>query len=337
MSSGKGGEVRKIQLVGKSSLAVTLPKRWVEALNLRPGDSVYLEHRGHEIAVIPLNVRQYAESRRVIVVQPGDTEGSVVRRVISSFLKGVQSIVVTFPSDFNKATIERIIDELSLRIPMAEVVSSGEGKISVTVLAPTGSMPLSGFVLRMSNVVAGMFRDALSLLLIRPGDRKSMISDILDRDYDVDRSYLLIHRLINMAMNGLLPISSIGLSDKVELLSYLLVSKSIERSGDHAWRIAQWMSEVDSVDSDVAGSIVSLGNDIVNLHKDAVQAFISKDVDKAQGILDVRDEVASRRIKVNELLRRHGVAGPINLILESVGRLAAYAYDIAEITLDTYS
>jgi len=26
----------------------------------------------------------------------------------------------------------------------------------------------------------------------------------------------------------------------------------------------------------------------------------------------------------------------LNLVIESIGRLAAYAYDIAEITLDTY-
>ncbi|MFP3196094.1 MAG: PhoU domain-containing protein, partial [Caldivirga sp.] len=276
------------------------------------------------------------EVQRIIEVKPNETSDSVIRRVISAFIKGAQIIRVKFLNGTNRELIDEVTREISVRVPIVETISHGNGEIKVTVLSPTSSMPIKSFISRMSNVVSGMFKDALSLIKMNPEERLSIARDIMDRDYDVDRNYMLIHRLINMAVNGVINIRSIEIDDRSELLSCLLVSKSLERSGDHSWRVAQWMLEVGAVSVDVADTILKLGDEVSNLHKSAVLAFLSKDVDKAQEVLDMRNEVTNARVKVNNLLKLHGISGPLNLVIESIGRLAAYAYDIAEITLDTY-
>lgn len=329
-------EVRKIQTAGRSSLAVTIPKRWAEVLGINAGSPVYLEFRGYEIAVLPMLMIREVEMQRIIEVKPGESLDSIIRRVISAFIKGTQVIRIRFTNNVDRGFINDIIKEINVRVPMVEVISYGADEIKVTVLSPTSTLPIKNFINRMSNVVSGMFKDALSLIKVKPENRLELVSDIMDRDYEVDRNYMLIHRLINMAINGLINLRNIEINDMPELLSCLLVSKSLERSGDHSWRIAQWMLEIGTISSDTADLILKLGDEINELHKSAVLAFLNRDIDKAQDVLDMRNKVARRRIEINNMLKSHGLIGPLNLIIESVGRLAAYAYDIAEITLDTY-
>ncbi|MGC8570677.1 MAG: PhoU domain-containing protein [Caldivirga sp.] len=329
-------EVRKIQVAGKSSLAVTIPKRWAEVLGINAGSPVYLEFRGYEIAMLPALMVHEVETQRVIEVKPGEGSDSVIRRVISAFIKGAQIIRVTFMGSIDRELIDEVTREISIRVPMVETISYGDGEVKVTVLSPTSSMPIKSFIARMSNVVSGMFKDALSLIKMDPEERLSVARDVMDRDYDVDRNYMLIHRLINMTINGLISVKSVEIDDRPELLSCLLVSKSLERSGDHSWRIAQWMLEVGSINENVADLILVLGDEVNNLHKSAVSSFLSRDVDKAQTVLDMRNSIAQRRVEVNNALKAYSITGPLNLVIESIGRLAAYAYDIAEITLDTY-
>ncbi len=329
-------EVRKIQVAGKSSLAVTIPKRWAEVLGINAGSPVYLEFRGYEIAMLPALMVHEVETQRVIEVKPGEGSDSVIRRVISAFIKGAQIIRVTFMGSIDRELIDEVTREISVRVPMVETISYGDSEVKVTVLSPTSSMPIKSFIARMSNVVSGMFKDALSLIKMDPEERLSVARDVMDRDYDVDRNYMLIHRLINMTINGLISVKSVEIDDRPELLSCLLVSKSLERSGDHSWRIAQWMLEVGSINENVADLILVLGDEVNNLHKSAVSSFLSRDVDKAQTVLDMRNSIAQRRVEVNNALKAYSITGPLNLVIESIGRLAAYAYDIAEITLDTY-
>lgn len=328
-------EVRKIQMVGKSSLAVTIPRRWAELLGLKAGSPVNLELRGGEITIIPIAYKATSDQQRIVRVGEEDDVNSVIRRVISSFIKGSQTIRVLLSPGKDRSFIDILVKEINMRIPMVETLVH-ENEVKVTVLSPSDELPLSSFINRMSNIVSGMFRDAIRLVNTSPKDRPSIVEDIVDRDYDVDRNYLMVHRLINMTINGLMSIRNVGISERAELLSYLLVSKSIERSGDHSWRIAQWSLELEVIDEEVADELIKLGDQVVDLHRSSVSAFLSRDVERAQKVLEERDYIADRRIALNRLIRKYNIAGPLNLIVESVGRLAAYAYDIAEITLDTY-
>jgi len=52
---------RKLQRLGLSSLVVTLPRRWVEAHGLKPGDLVYVIDEGDRLRIVPA---QPSEARR---------------------------------------------------------------------------------------------------------------------------------------------------------------------------------------------------------------------------------------------------------------------------------
>ncbi|MEB3847188.1 MAG: AbrB/MazE/SpoVT family DNA-binding domain-containing protein, partial [Desulfurococcales archaeon] len=48
-------EERRVQRLGTSSLIVTLPKKWVKRVGLKPGDTVIVELKDHYLIIKPKN------------------------------------------------------------------------------------------------------------------------------------------------------------------------------------------------------------------------------------------------------------------------------------------
>ncbi len=55
---------RKLQRLGLSSLVVTLPRRWVEAHGLKPGDLVYVIDEGDRLRIVPAQPSEARKSYR---------------------------------------------------------------------------------------------------------------------------------------------------------------------------------------------------------------------------------------------------------------------------------
>jgi hypothetical protein len=55
---------RKLQRLGLSSLVVTLPRRWVEAHGLKPGDLVYVIDEGDRLRIVPAQPSEAKKSYR---------------------------------------------------------------------------------------------------------------------------------------------------------------------------------------------------------------------------------------------------------------------------------
>ena len=54
MAGQAGGEIRRVQRLGSSSLVVTLPKSWVKSMNLKPGDPVMVVVEGRGLRIYPV-------------------------------------------------------------------------------------------------------------------------------------------------------------------------------------------------------------------------------------------------------------------------------------------
>jgi phosphate uptake regulator len=93
-------------------------------------------------------------------------------------------------------------------------------------------------------------------------------------------------------------------------------------------------------ESPIVNYITDLGMMAVELLRDSALSFINSDIDGAMRTLDMRVKMRSRSMEVIGEIYRSGlpveIGGRLMMIVESVRRISEYAYDIAEITLDTY-
>ncbi|MGC8596540.1 MAG: PhoU domain-containing protein [Thermocladium sp.] len=332
MPKGSSTDVRKTQSLGKSSIGVTIPKNWADAIGLGPGSPVYLELRDEGILIRPI-AKETQRSSSIHVTTESSIDG-ILRMVISSYLRGDNFITIKFDKA-NSLTKDTLFSAIKSKLAGIELIEENPTEARVNILSVQTQLPLSKLMHRMWLTVRGMMRDSLDL--IGSGD-EALARDVTARDDEVDKTYLLIHRLINMAIEGRILLSSISLQNRIELTPYLLVAKSVERSGDHAWRIAQWAPHLNAPNHAVE-TVKNLGIRVLELGNEALTAFIGKNTDIAMKILDKRNILLNERVEAMEAM--HEVTmdsrGYMLLVIESIGRIAAYAFDVAETTLDAYS
>ena len=332
-------EVRKVVASGRSSMAITIPKKWVSALGLSAGSHVLLRFMGDHLAVIPLGRAVRGSSTNNVIEVDRDNPDYVLRKLITQYLKGIDEVRVKLGGYADvKDEIKELVRE---RISGAEVIEEGSDHLVLRFVTPIPEIPIKRLVNRMMLTVLGMFRDSLDILRgsgIEPGD-------IIDRDNEVDRLYLLIERLVMMGITDQSILSKLGAGSSRELVNTLMISKSIERAGDHAWRIAQIIGEAHQMccklsELSISNSVVELGLNSADILREAVIAFINGDVNYAMEVLDRRTTMRGKSLEVIKSIYGSGlhvdVGGRLMMIVESIRRISEYSYDIAEITLDTY-
>ncbi len=332
-------EVRKVVATGRSSVSVTIPKKWLAALGVGPGSHVLLRFMGNYIALMPISTAVRPQGVvDTIIVDRGDPEYAL-RKVITQYLRGASEVRIRFGEYVDiKGRVKELIRD---RISGAEVIEEGVDYLVIRFVMPTPEIPIKRLLNRMVLVVLGMAKDSIDMLRGANGDPE----DVVERDNEVDRLYLLVERLVMSGLVNQAVLSKLGVVDSRELVNSLMVGKSIERAGDHAWRIAQVIKEFGVLrhklaESPIVNYITDLGMMAVELLRDSALSFINSDIDGAMRTLDMRVKMRSRSMEVIGEIYRSGlpveIGGRLMMIVESVRRISEYAYDIAEITLDTY-
>jgi phosphate uptake regulator len=157
--------------------------------------------------------------------------------------------------------------------------------------------------------------------------------DVIQRDDDVDRFYLLAVRQLKASLDGLELAGKIGIRNPRDCLGYRLITKSIERVGDHAVKIATNVLKTDAgINADdpifkmAELSRKVFERSINSMQEEDLQA-INKIVVDAKNVsqfgisLESRDDGSSRNIA-------------LSMVLESLRRVAEYSADIAEVSIN---
>lgn len=179
-------EVRKVVASGRSSIAITIPKKWVSALGIGAGSHVLLRFMGDHVAVIPPLGRTVRGSGANNVIEVDrDNPDYVLRKLITQYLKGIDEVRVKFGGYADvKDEIKELVRE---RISGAEVIEESSDHLVLRFVTPIPEIPIKRLINRMMLTVLGMLRDSLDILR---GGSGIETEDIINRDNEVDRLYL---------------------------------------------------------------------------------------------------------------------------------------------------
>src|SRR3990167_8806014 len=86
---------KKIEITGKSSYIVSLPKQWILDLGLKQGDPINVVRQGAstlQISPTQYNTRTLQIEDATFEVEPDDDNISIVRRLISLYFLGFKTI-----------------------------------------------------------------------------------------------------------------------------------------------------------------------------------------------------------------------------------------------------
>jgi len=201
-------------------------------------------------------------------------------------------------------------------------------------------LSVNAAVRRMFLISSAMHTDAMTSLAEQ---NHELGAAIIKSDDEVDRFSLYILRNLVIAIQNANTLQEIGLKGISDCLSYRVVVRGIERVADHAAGIANKCLKItEKISEEVFQKIDDMSRLSLVLLNDSVEAFLRRDYDLADKIVDKAENVRSLENEIITFLEKKiSVSAPnesinvnIKLILEDIRRTAEHATDIAEAAMN---
>jgi len=330
-------EFRKVQVTGGNSYVVSLPKSWVKDVGLKPKDAVLvLPQADMSLLVVPRHELTAAERREATIEVTQQTGAdAALRFFISNYLAGYDIIKLRSPR-YEPALRSFMREAIRRKLVGIEIIEEDANGMTTQCLSGYSDMPLKKALERMSIVVSGMVKDAVSALSSR---NQALAEEVVARDDEVDRFYHFILRQLNLAVRNRSIIENIGLTSARDCLGYRLAVKSVERVGDHAAAVAELFTGIrGGVTGKTTREIERMSELSVKAFNDAVASLLRLDVKLANDAIGLTKKAKELDEKISaEILAPKtdpDTVGSLRLILESIRRVGEYGSDIAEIAVD---
>jgi phosphate uptake regulator len=316
-----------------------LPKRWITQNQLKRGSVIKLrEEEGGLLSIIPTDTTSQPQKldEATIRVSPKDSSDSIVRKTVSTYLVGYNIIHIKAESQKQLSGKQRhdVKDFSRQMLVGTEIVTDTPQELTLQVLLSYPELSVQSALRRMSIITASMHRDAM--IALRGLDHQQA-KDVTASDNEVDRFNLYIVRQLKTAIQNPRIIKEIGLQNARDCLGYRLVTKSVERTADHAASIAEnVLSLKRRLQHETIGELEKMSTIAVSMFETAIEALFRQDYALAESVFKKTKEVlliekeavvSSQKMDIEE-------APYLRLIIESIRRTAEYASDIAEIVLN---
>jgi len=331
------GDVRRIQLTGRGSYVISIPKNWVDDLQLAKGEQINMVRQGNSLILTPLTLSKRKETTEIEFTMSSEDADSVLRKLVSLYLVGYNIIRIRSKENRPILRLRDTIREFARNnFVGTEVITESSEEIVLQVLLSYPELSVENVLRRMITIASSMHKDAI--LSLGEG-RKDLAQEVIKLDSEVDRFSFYVIRQLKLAVTHQDIIEDIGLKSPRDCLGFRLIVKSVERIADHAARIAENTLEMsDKVDSRLFEAMSKMSDLVNDLFERACAALFNRDYISAEKVL--RNEVKMEASETN-LIRRilHQTsdvadASRLRLILESLRRIGEYSADIAEVVLN---
>ncbi|MGD8565952.1 MAG: phosphate uptake regulator PhoU [Candidatus Bathyarchaeota archaeon] len=331
-------EARKLQMTGGSTYTVSLPKNWVIENHLEKGNPLLIrKEEDGSLLILPPELEKRDEvGEAFILVSPNEAPNRIIMKTVATYLIGYNLIHIKAESQQNLSSIQRNKLKTFARnlLVGTEIVSDTPTELTLQVLLSYPELSVQSALRRMSIITASMHKDALTAL--KEFDQ-TLAKSVIATDNEVDRFHLYIIRQLKMAMQNPRIIREIGLSTSRDCLGYRLITKTVERTADHATNIAQNVLLLEEeVSSEIVKTITQMSELAISSFETSIESLFKSDYALAEEVIMKAGEIISLEkdaVSSSEEGRMKGITS-LRLLIESVRRTAEYASDIAEIVLN---
>ncbi len=325
-------ETRKVQITGGSTLIVSLPKDWVKQKQIEPGDSLVLTPR-KDGSIVVSPEREYEKKANVkeIDITNKDQE-SLIRELIGTYMAGHSKIELTAKSNI-EPDLRSTIMEFTRMVIGPEVIEESDRRVILKDLIDPSEFSQKKGLKRMYLIVKNMHEDAIKAF--KKNDR-DMAHEIIQRDKDVDRLFWMITKHYNMVLSNPRLIETLDITLE-RSLSYMLVSRAMERIGDHGVRIAENVLNLkNGFNGPLKEEIMEESELAMEILEKSAEAFFSEDLDDLNQSIEMRGELLKKNDELMNQIKEEKKENvtPLSYIIESISRTGSYATDISEIGIN---
>jgi len=273
------------------------------------------------------------KTSKVVDLKTIERPSYLLRILLGSYIQGYSVIEVKGDQTISAPLRDIVTDFTKLTIG-TEIIEEDDRSIKIKDLLDPAEMPFENTIKRIFILVRNMHRDAIAAL--GTGD-DPVLNEIIQRDDDVDRLHWLIARQSNIAMSDTQLARRMYIKS-VDAIYFFLISRIMERIGDHAVAIAG------NVEIRLKGKVrgkatkdIEDASDLaIHLFTESISAWSKKDISAANRVLDSVRELRPlcERINRNAMKMEGEFSIAESYIAESIRRTGEYSGDIAELTIN---
>ncbi|MDF1558498.1 MAG: PhoU domain-containing protein [ANME-2 cluster archaeon] len=328
-------QTRKVQFTGGSTYIVSLPVDWIREMDIQQGDELFFSRQqDNSLAISPKKKPRNDFNSTTIIVDPADKKVDILRLLISHYLVGYDKLKLVFNGKYAADDRKWIKESVRKRLIALEVVEESSDWVMFQSLLNYNQFPLNKAMSNILRIVRSMQNDSKKALLELD---RNVASEVIQRDIEVDRFYLLIVRQLKAVLRNPELASDLGLANVRECLGYRLVVKNVERIADHAENVAKFSLKITRINPeihDLISSIYELNEIIFN---NIIECLEGKDRNIVNKIIDDSQRSIALGRELDEMiLNDDNLSGRIflNSVSESLKRMAGYSADISEVILN---
>ena len=321
-------ETRKVQKTGKSTLIVSLPKKWARKNAIGNGSLLFISQSQSGELLLSTNI---SEPDQVMKIDIGSKSGdSLIRDIIGCYLAGYSTVEIS--SSQMSVNQKKDLHGIVSKLIGPEILEENINKMVIQDLIGSEELQPDRALKRIKNMTRSMTQDAITSLI---NIDKELAHDVIQRDDDVDRLNLLIYRQFMEILRS----RSIQRDVASSLLAfnYMQASANLECMADHASKIAEIASIADhELPAKMTDELSNISSVVANLMDECISTILNPDVDRANRSINEIAEIRMRFLDTaKSILENSNDWIFIRLVASSsIERMLHHLINIAELAIN---
>ncbi|MFC4437063.1 MULTISPECIES: phosphate signaling complex PhoU family protein [Natrialbaceae] len=327
-------ETRKVQRLGPSTLAMTLPAEWASEHGVEKGDEVTIRTSGKGTLTVMPESANTEETEAIIHVDSLDA-AAVERAIVAQYVLGRRVIRIQREDGALDSEHINAVYQAETQLMGLGVIEETPESISIRCSVDPEDFTLDNLLERLERTGRTMRGEAIKALAHGNPD---LAQRALNRERQANKIFVLLLRLIFTAYQNPNLARAVGLNSGFPLIGYRSIAKNLELTADNAEDVADIVMEIEGhtldVDTSIMRDIRELNEVVDEITSLAVEAAVERDYDKSNEVRSLFHEISDREHEIlaelpemaNEDLLR------VREVLVSLQQTAQYAMRNAEIS-----
>jgi phosphate uptake regulator len=326
-------ETRKVYVSGGSTYVISLPKKWVKKTNLKAGDSLIVSEHGSSLKIETSVIENESRTKEIKISQITSSD-ALERLLIAFYLVGYDTIKIKLDRK-DHLSYREIIRKIMDYLIGVEIVEDTNEEMTLEIMLDYKRMSTKQILQRMFSIDRSMLLDlgkALKNMDI------GLAKDIIAREKEIDRLYFLVVRQLKSAVEFQQIAEKLGIESQRDCLGYRIVVKVLERIADHIENMAKSYIQLSEIQKEAdLDDFIDIIFSIVTTFEKSVQALFTRNNELAETVFQELKKIEKSQSDISkELFKIEDIQAAIlvKAMLDSIGRIASYSGDIAEVAIN---
>jgi len=326
--------MRKVQITGGSTFVISLPKKWAREAGVKPNDTLGIIQQDDGTLVVTPKLVETESTRTKTFELAGSPLGEeLFRNLIAAYVTGYDIIEVVQRPRMS-AQVRNTVRTFCHAVIGPEIIDESAEVIRTRDLLDPSDLPFRTSLQRMYRIASGMHSSAATACAELD---IHLAEDVVSRDAEVDRLNWLIARQYNLLLRDIRLAEKMG-TPREHAIVFLLISRTLERIGDHASRIAEQVAYLKRAGAEpkLMAPVTKHSEAVMKVLDDAMASLLTKDarqahecIRRAAGFLSDLEKLSGKMTGLPA-----GVAVPMGAVLDSLGRTGHYTKDVGELVIN---